>query len=78
MFNSFLIEIIEIFDTYSGNWAVLIVGLLECISISWFYGLRRFKKDMSLMVGADTTHSVLFYAMEFCWIALTPALLIVN
>ena len=29
---------IEIFDTYSGNWAVLLVGALECISISWFYG----------------------------------------
>lgn len=25
-------------DSYSGGWAVLLVGALECISVGWFYG----------------------------------------
>ena len=30
---------VEFFDNYSGNWAILLIGALECISITWFYGL---------------------------------------
>lgn len=33
---------IEIFNSYAGDWAVLLVGALECISVSWFYGLFKF------------------------------------
>lgn len=28
---------VEMFDAYSGGWAVLLVGALECISVGWFY-----------------------------------------
>ena len=28
----------ELLDTYSGSWAVLLVGAVECISVSWCYG----------------------------------------
>jgi SNF family Na+-dependent transporter len=29
---------VDIVDNYSGSWAVLLTGALECISITWFYG----------------------------------------
>ena len=29
---------VEFFDNYSGNWAILMIGVLECISVTWFYG----------------------------------------
>jgi SNF family Na+-dependent transporter len=29
---------IEFFDNYSGNWAILMIGFFECISVTWFYG----------------------------------------
>ena len=27
-------------DTYCGGWAILIIGLFECISIAWIYGKK--------------------------------------
>jgi solute carrier family 6 amino acid transporter-like protein 5/7/9/14 len=29
---------VEFFDNYSGNWAILMIAVLECISVTWFYG----------------------------------------
>ena len=28
---------IELFDTYSANWAILLIALVECISVAYFY-----------------------------------------
>lgn len=33
---------IEVFNTYSGNWAIFLIALLECISIGWVYGMIYF------------------------------------
>lgn len=29
---------IELLDEYSANWAILVIALVECISVGWFYG----------------------------------------
>ena len=29
---------VDLFDEYSANWSILIIALVECISVSWFYG----------------------------------------
>lgn len=29
---------IEVFNTFSGNWAIFLVGLIESISVGWVYG----------------------------------------
>jgi hypothetical protein len=29
---------LEIIDSYSGGWAVFIVGAFEAVSVAWFYG----------------------------------------
>jgi SNF family Na+-dependent transporter len=28
---------IELFDTYSANWSILLIAIIECISIGWIY-----------------------------------------
>lgn len=56
---------------------MLIVGALECISISWFYGFGRFKKDIALMIGEKYTNNMIFYVWNILWFAVSPGLLIV-
>ncbi|RNA03671.1 sodium- and chloride-dependent neutral and basic amino acid transporter B(0+) [Brachionus plicatilis] len=68
---------IEFVDYYSGNWAVFCVAALEAISISWFYGLNNFKKDLSLMIGEKYTNSKFFYGWYFSWFFICPVYLIV-
>ncbi|RNA09092.1 sodium- and chloride-dependent glycine transporter 1-like [Brachionus plicatilis] len=67
---------IEFVDYYAGNWAVFLIGALEAISISWFYGLNNFKKDLSLMIGENITNSRLFYAWYVSWFVICPVYLI--
>lgn len=31
---------LELFDTYSGNWAIFVIAALESISIGWLYGIK--------------------------------------
>jgi len=68
---------IEFLDNYAADWSVLLVGAIEAISISWFYGLNNFKKDISIMIGNKITDSKLFYVWYACWFLLTPLLLVV-
>jgi SNF family Na+-dependent transporter len=30
---------IELLDEYSANWAVLILAIIECITVGWFYSI---------------------------------------
>ena len=29
---------LQLMDTYCGGWAILVIGLTECIAIAWVYG----------------------------------------
>jgi SNF family Na+-dependent transporter len=69
---------LEFLDTYAANWSVLLVGAIEAISISWFYGLNNFKKDISIMIGDKITNSKLFYVWYACWFLITPLLLLAS
>ena len=31
---------VELMDTYSANYAILIIAFAECLSVSWFFGKR--------------------------------------
>jgi SNF family Na+-dependent transporter len=48
---------VELLDNYSGNWGVLLLGALECISVTWVYGYNNFKRDISVMLGNEVTDS---------------------
>ncbi|CAF0707880.1 unnamed protein product [Brachionus calyciflorus] len=68
---------VELFDSYPGGWAVFIVGALEAISVSWFYGFNNMKKDIELMIGRRYTKHKIFNIWFVLWAVITPGLLIV-
>ncbi len=63
---------VEIFDNYSGNWAILIVAMFECIAITWFYGFDKFKLDISTMIGKRLTNNRSFLIWKAFWLVLSP------
>ncbi len=69
---------IEIVDNYSGGWAVLLVGAIELISITWLYGYENFRRDISIMLGEDVTNSKCFVIWRILWQYISPAFLIVS
>ncbi|XP_076327812.1 sodium- and chloride-dependent glycine transporter 2-like isoform X2 [Tachypleus tridentatus] len=38
-------------DWYSASWSVLLIGLLECILLSWIYGINRYLNNVKQMIG---------------------------
>lgn len=70
---------IDLMDKYSGGWAVLIIGTLECICIGWVYGTKRFRKDIKLMLGdkckaCNSRYTYWYFAIS--WKFISPLLLI--
>ena len=44
---------LQLFDSYSGNWSILIVASLELISIGWFYGNGYFDRLINILTDND-------------------------
>ncbi|KAK2163610.1 hypothetical protein LSH36_76g00075 [Paralvinella palmiformis] len=62
---------LQLMDTYCGGWAILIIGLMECVAVAWVYGAPRFMKDISVMTGR---HPALWWRV--CWQGISPALIV--
>lgn len=45
------IYFLQIMDWYSSCFSLMILSLIECLVISWVYGVDRFYKDIELMIG---------------------------
>ncbi|KAF6203051.1 hypothetical protein GE061_003464 [Apolygus lucorum] len=56
-----------LFDSFSGNFPLLIIALCECMAVSYVYGLKRFADDIELMTG---TRPGLYWLI--CWKYLSP------
>ncbi len=67
---------VEVFDAYSGNWAVLVVAFLELISVAWVYGLDRFAIDLAAMLGQKVTSHWSFNIWSVFWCFLSPVTLV--
>lgn len=68
---------VEVFNSYTGDWAILILGATECIVISYLYGLRNFRNDIKAMIGPSFDNSYLCYLWCFLWSILTPLIALV-
>lgn len=66
---------VEIFDSYSGNWAILILGLMECMCITWFYGFNNFRADLAAMLGERFVYHWSFNIWRILWTFITPLIL---
>lgn len=56
-----------LFDSFSGNFPLLIIAFFECIGVSYVYGLKRFADDIELMTG---NRPGLYWLI--CWKYLSP------
>lgn len=63
------IYLVNLVDTYSGTFSVMVISILEGIVISWIYGVDRFCKDIELMIGRRPP-----IAFKYMWKYFTPTI----
>uniref|UniRef100_A0A8D8MEV7 Transporter n=1 Tax=Cacopsylla melanoneura TaxID=428564 RepID=A0A8D8MEV7_9HEMI len=61
-----------LFDSYSGNFPLLIIAFFECIAVAYIYGLKRFADDIEMMTGSRPN---LYWLL--CWKYISPAVMLV-
>ncbi|XP_013413428.1 sodium- and chloride-dependent glycine transporter 1 [Lingula anatina] len=61
------VYILQVMDWYCATLSLLVISVSECVVIAWVYGLNRFCKDITLMVGRPPP---LFF--KVCWLVVTP------
>ena len=66
-------HLFTIVEDFSGSIPLLIVGLTELAAVTWIYGIKRYSKDVSLMLGHPPN---IFFRVT--WTALSPAILGVS
>ena len=64
---------IQIIDNFAATYSLLIIGLFECVVLSWVYGIDNFFKDIEMMIGRKPT-----VWWKIMWAYVTPALLFVS
>lgn len=67
------IYLLTLMDWYASCFSLMLLSFLECVIISWVYGVDRFLKDIELMIGYKP-HSY----WKFMWKYFTPAVVLVN
>lgn len=67
---------IEIFNTNAGGWAILFIGIAECVAVSYLYGLKNIRVDIGTMLGPKFTGKV-FYVWTALWGFITPVVMLV-
>ncbi|WAQ97849.1 SC6A5-like protein, partial [Mya arenaria] len=45
------ILVLTMFDWYSGSYNLMLISLFELVAVCWFYGIRKFMKDIEMMLG---------------------------
>lgn len=63
----------ELINWYSCWISLMAVGMMECIAVAWFYGIRRFLSNIREMLGKDPFIWI-WYAV--CWLFITPAVIL--
>ncbi|KAH9504006.1 Sodium- and chloride-dependent glycine transporter 2 [Bulinus truncatus] len=65
------IYILQIVDWYSASFSLMLLSLMECLVISWVYGINRFMKDIELMLGKRP-----FVFWKIMWKFITPGIIL--
>ncbi|XP_055895528.1 sodium- and chloride-dependent glycine transporter 1-like isoform X2 [Biomphalaria glabrata] len=65
------IYILQIIDWYSASFSLMLLSFMECIVISWIYGINRFLKDIELMLGKKP-----FIYWKIMWKFITPTIIL--
>lgn len=62
--------LVQFLDTFSTSPALMLIVLFEAISISWFYGLSKFERNIKQMFNVEV--SIYF---KFCWKFVGPVII---
>ena len=62
----------QLLDNYVATWSVLIICVVECLVVSYIYGVSRFLADIQAMVGYCP-----WPIWSACWAFLTPTILVI-
>ncbi|CAC5426542.1 SLC6A15S [Mytilus coruscus] len=64
--------VFAMFDSFSANIPLLIIAFIECVAMSYIYGLKRLSLDVEMMVGTRPG-----YFFMFCWRFVGPVAMVV-
>lgn len=76
-------HLLDMLDLYAGGWTLVVACLVEVCMVSYAYGVRRFIKDIRLMLGPppNAFQRILGYPVNpywwVNWVFITPILLFV-
>ncbi|XP_013386200.1 sodium-dependent proline transporter-like isoform X3 [Lingula anatina] len=64
------IYLMQLMDHYAASWSVLIIGICECVALSWVYGVDRFGADIKAMIGREPS-----FMWKCLWRLITPIII---
>lgn len=64
--------VFALFDSFSANIPLLVIAFIECVAMSYVYGLKRLSTDVQMMVGFRPN-----YFFLFCWRFVGPIAMVV-
>jgi solute carrier family 6 amino acid transporter-like protein 5/7/9/14 len=64
------IYVLQLMDWYSASYSLMVISFLECMGISWIYGITKFYDDIQTMLGFTLT-----FWWKACWKVITPILI---
>jgi hypothetical protein len=54
-----------------------LTALIECLSVTLFYGFDNYRADIFGMIGHKTAYSKYFKIFKWLWLVVCPGILIV-
>ncbi|KAJ8297876.1 hypothetical protein KUTeg_024407 [Tegillarca granosa] len=65
------IYVLQIMDWYCASFSLMLISLVECLAIAWYYGVDRFYKDIELMIGYKPA-----FFWKYFWKFITPSVIL--
>ncbi|XP_028392715.1 sodium-dependent neutral amino acid transporter B(0)AT3-like [Dendronephthya gigantea] len=63
--------VVQLFDKFSANMSLLVIAICEFVSVTWFYGYKRFSEDIRFMNGSPPG-----IWWKACWMVISPCLIL--
>jgi SNF family Na+-dependent transporter len=67
------IYLLHLVDQAAIGWAILIIGVFECIALAWVYGFEKMASDIEVMIAFRPS-----FWWSMMWKFVTPGLILVS
>jgi SNF family Na+-dependent transporter len=65
--------LLNLVDASVSGFPLLVIGIFECVAISWIYGISNFSDDIYMMLGVRPN---IFW--KVCWMFVAPGVFLVR